>query len=291
MRFLNIDRDLLARLALTCAVLLVVVPAVACGSAADDAGMGEGAAGEAADADPGAGGNENAANAGADDHAADAGAGEHAEGEDEGHMHPADGMPTRDEEAPRDEYSKPLEVFALTGIETGATVVDIGAGAGYNTYFLSDLVGTDGMIYAVRGNEGLQMRLDSGDMSDAENVTIVGSSGEVPDGSADAVLMIREYHLAQDRPAMLAEATRMLKPGGRVAVVEVRLGDSREGYNHDSHRSGEDTVIAEFSDAGFELVTESDLLYLEGDDYSAYGGATGTRYVTDRMLLIFAKPQ
>jgi predicted methyltransferase len=106
------------------------------------------------------------------------------------------------------------------------------------------------------------------------------------------VLMVREYHLAQDRPAMLAEAQRMLKPGGRVAVVEVRLGaDQREGYNHDSHRSGEDTVIAEFAEGGFELVEESDLLHLEGDDYSAYGGATGTRYVTDRMLLVFRKPQ
>lgn len=280
MRFLNIEPNLFARLAISFALLLAVVPAVACGSAADDGGMGEGAAGEAADA-----------TAGNEDHGDDSGAGEHAEGEEEGHTHPADGMPTRAEEEARDEYSKPLEVFAATGIETGNTVVDIGAGSGYNTYFLSDLIGAEGTVYAVRGNEGLQMRLDAGDMSGAENVTMVGSTGEVPDGSADAVLMIREYHLAQDRPGMLAEAMRVLKPGGRVAVVEVRLGDSREGYNHDTHRSGEDTVIAEFNDAGFELVTESELLYLEDDDYSAYGGATGTRYITDRMLLIFAKPQ
>ena len=49
------------------------------------------------------------------------------------------------------------------------------------------------------------------------------------------------------------------------------------------------TVIQEFSEGGFELATESDILYLDGDDYSAYGGATGVRYVTDRMLLIFKK--
>lgn len=282
MRLLHIDEKFFSRLALTFALLLAVLPAVACGSTADDGGMGEGAAGDAADA----------TGSGADsaEEAADEGHGE-VGGGDEDHVHPADGMPTREEESARDQYSKPLEVFAVTGIESDATVVDIGAGTGYNTYFLSNLVGPEGTVYAVRGNEGLQMRLDSGDMANAENVTIVGSTSEVPDGSADAVLMIREYHLAQDRPAMLAEANRVLGPGGRVAVVEVRLGDSREGYDHDAHRSGEDTVIGEFTDAGFELVTESDILRLEDDDYSAYGGATGTRYITDRMLLIFAKPE
>lgn len=277
MRLLNIDNDRFARLALACALLLVVVPAVACGSAPEDAGTGEGGAGEAADA--AAGGDE------------DAGTGEatgDAEG-DAGEEHgAAEGIPNRAEEEARDEYSKPLEVYELTGIGEGDTVVDLDAFSGYNTYLLSGVVGPGGTVHAVGANEGLEARRASGDLADAANVTINAATAEVPDGSADAVLMIRTFHLAPDHAAVLAETMRMLEPGGRVAVVEVRLGDSREGYEHDTHRSGEDTIIGEFTDAGFELVTESDILRIEGDDYTVYGNP---RYITDRMLLIFAKPE
>lgn len=282
MRTRDENRSLFGRLAVTFALILMVAPIAACAGGGDDATGGEGAAGATANA------------ADAADTAEHAEGGEHGEAgaADEEHVHPAgDDVPSRADEEARDEYSKPLEVYALTEIEAGDTVVDVGASSGYNAYLLADVVGEAGTVYAVRGNEGLMARLEAGDMADVDNVELVGSTSEVPDGVADAVLLIREYHLAPDRGAVLAEVMRMLEPGGTVAVVEVRLGpDQREGYDHDSHRSGEDTVIGEFVDGGFELVTESDLLYLEGDDYSAYGGATGTRYVTDRMLLIFRKP-
>jgi predicted methyltransferase len=282
--------------------MLVVAPIAACAPGAEDA-AGENAAGnvsQAAAAEHAAVGENAAGNAshdaGVDDHvegaAMERGEGA-AMGDEEGidHVHSAgDDVPSRAEEEERDQYSKPLEVYAFAGIGEGDTVVDVGAGSGYNTYFLSDLVGESGMVYSVGGNEGLAARLEHGDLAGSVNVVIPETAAAVPDGVADAVLLVREFHLAPDHMDYLANINRMLKPGGVVAVVEVRSGQP-EGYDHDAHRSGEQSVIVEFVAGGFELVAESDILRRDDDDYSVYGGPASLRYVTDRMLLRFRKMQ
>ncbi len=294
MRLSDTDRSLRSLWALGFALLLVVAPIAACARGGEDVAN-EPADGEAMQAAAGehAAGNASG-DAGAEGHV-EGGAMEHAEGTETGseegidHVHAAgDDVPSRAEEEERDQYSKPLEVYAFAGIVAGHTVVDVGAGSGYNTYFLSDLVGESGMVYSVSGNEGLVARLEHGDLAGSVNVVIPESAAAVPDGVADAVLLVREFHLAPDHMGYLANINRMLKPGGVVAVVEVRSGQP-EGYDHDAHRSGEQTVIEEFVAGGFELVGESDILRRDDDDYSAYGGPVGLRYVTDRMLLKFRK--
>ena len=82
---------------------------------------------------------------------------------------------------------------------------------------------------------------------------------------------------------------RAMAPGGVVGVVEVRLNET-EGHNMESHRVGEQTVIADFEAAGFEYVGESDLLRRDDDDYSVFMVEGRTRYQSDRMLLKFRKP-
>jgi predicted methyltransferase len=149
------------------------------------------------------------------------------------------------------------------------------------------LVGKTGKVYAVRGSAALEERIADGDMAGTNNVVITENAAAVPDGVADVVLLIREFHLAPDHPAYLENVHRMLKASGRVAVVEVRSGKPI-GYDHTSHRSGEQTIIEEFEEGGFEFVGESDVLRRENDDYTVYA-PTGKRYITDRMLLLFRK--
>jgi predicted methyltransferase len=283
MRLTDTDRSLWSLLALGFALMLVVAPIAACAQGADEAG-GEDAAGEAQG--EGAAMEHGEATGMEHDEGAAADA---AEGLD--HVHSAGGdTPSRADEEERDQYSKPLDVFAFAGIGEGDTVVDVGAGSGYNTYLVSDLVGDAGMVYALGGNEGLVARLEHGDMAGATNVLIPENAAAIPDGAADAVLLVREFHLAPDHMGYLASVHRMLKPSGVVAVIEVRSGQP-EGYDHEAHRSGEQSVIAEFVAGGFELVAESDILRRDDDDYAVYGGPTGMRYITDRMLLRFRKTQ
>jgi len=108
------------------------------------------------------------------------------------------------------------------------------------------------------------------------------------DASVDSVVVIRWYHLLPDPPAFVAELDRIMKPGGTVGVVEVRLNQD-EGHDMTSHRVGEQTVIVDFEGGGFAYDGESDILRRDDDDYTLYWGPHGKRYMTDRMLLKFSK--
>ena len=197
---------------------------------------------------------------------------------------PAHGM----EGDSRDPYSKPEAVYAFLGIGEGDTVVDLMAGGGYNAERLAHLVGSNGTVVVERGSEDFQERAIGGDLSNY-NFAFVGDVAEIADGSVDAVIAVRAYHLFPDVPAQLAELSRAMVPGGVVGIVEVRLNEA-EGHNMESHRIGEQTVIGDFEAAGFEYVGESDILRRDDDDYAVYIVEGKTRYQTDRMLLKFRKP-
>lgn len=188
----------------------------------------------------------------------------------------------------RDHYSKPDEVYAFLGIGEGDTVVDLMAGGGYNAERLAHLVGASGTVIVEGGSEDFEDRTIDGDLSDY-SFTLVGDVAEIEDGSVNAVIAVRAYHLFPDVPAQLAELYRAMVPGGVVGIVEVRLNEA-EGHNMESHRVGEQTVIGDFEAAGFEYVGESDILRRDDDDYAVFMVEGKTRYQTDRMLLKFRKP-
>ena len=191
----------------------------------------------------------------------------------------------------RDHFSKPDQVYAFLEIGAGDRVVDVMAGGGYNAERIAHLVGETGLVVADGGSDDFRGRFDEGgDLAAAGNIGFVEGLGELEDASVDTVVAVRAYHLFPDVPASLAELHRALVPGGIVGVVEVRLNEA-EGHNMESHRLGEQTVISDFEAAGFEYLTESDILRRDDDDYSAFIQPGMTRYMTDRMLLKFRKPQ
>lgn len=222
------------------------------------------------------------------DHAADADA-DHAdaatvaEGEDAQHSH-------GDEADERDVWSKPDEVYDFLGIGSGDRVVDLMAGGGYNTLRLAARVGSDGAAIAEGGSDALRTQVIEGDATEIGNIEFVDAVAGIADSSVDSVIAVRAYHLFPDVPAVLSELHRALVPGGTVGIVEVRLNEET-GHNMDSHRMGEQTVIADMEAAGFEFVASSDLLRRDDDDYTVYVMEGKTRFMTDRMLLTFRKPQ
>ena len=196
-------------------------------------------------------------------------------------------LPSRQAELERDAGSKPQEVFDFLGIGPGDHVADIFAGGGYHTYLLSERVGPAGRVYAQGYGPGLSGRVERGDLARAENVVLVDSLTDLPEGRLDAALIVRGYHLFPDPQVLFDALMRALKPGGVVGVVEVRLGVPH-GHDMETHRMGDQQVIDEFTGAGFEFVGSSDILRNPADDHTEFW--EGRRHLTDRMLLKFARP-
>ena len=104
---------------------------------------------------------------------------------------------------------------------------------------------------------------------------------------------VRSYHDlgGTARPEAVASMYRALKAGGVVGIVEVAT--DKLGWDPETHRLNEQTVIQEFTTGGFELSARSDMLENPADDRSTSGFEEGTfdgRYDTDRYLLKFTKP-
>ncbi len=196
----------------------------------------------------------------------------------------------RPAEIARDTSSHPVEVIEWIGLERGATVADLNAGTGYHSWIFSQWVGPEGTVYTQSSYrpDTLKARVESGDLAAAGNVHYVPAIADIPDGSLDLAFTDRNYHdIPEDQVAtVLATIKSKLKPGGLFVVIDARaLG----GRDKDAHRIADDVVISEVTDAGFELVEQSEMLANPDDDH--VGPHFDDRDTLDRSLLKFQKPE
>ena len=179
------------------------------------------------------------------------------------------------------------------GIEPGITVADLWPGGGYNTHLLSRLMGDDGKVYCMMGFYGagrydtldkIEERIKEANLS---NVQIFSKPSDLPVGSIDVMVTIRNYHDTKTpRDQLLAELHAALKPNGILGIVDVAT--DRPGWDDETHRLNEQVVIDECTSNGFELVESSDMLRNPDDDHSIRGFDEG-RHTMDRYLLKFRK--
>lgn len=197
--------------------------------------------------------------------------------------------PTRPaQERERDAGSKPLEVYAFFGVQSGMTVLDLMPGGGYNTVILSKVVGDQGTVYAGPDRRGrLAERLAAAPLA---NVTLIEGVDSIPADSLDVIVTVRNVHDLEAR-GTAAEAyvsyLAALKPGGIFGVVDART--PKEGFDSETHRINQQTVIDHVTAAGFELVETSEMLANPNDDFGM-SESGGGRWSIDRMVLKFAKP-
>jgi arsenite methyltransferase len=112
-----------------------------------------------------------------------------------------------------------LELLAAT---PGERIVDVGSGTGYLLASIAEAVGPSGAAYGV-------------DPSSAMNALAVARTAGLPwvqvheshalalpvdDDSLDAAVSTQVYEYVPDVPAALAELRRVLRPGGRVLVLD-----------------------------------------------------------------------
>lgn len=151
----------------------------------------------------------------------------------------------------------PAEVIAALHLRDGENVADIGAGTGYFALPMATAVGREGCVFAVDVSPEMLDRLRS-KVADAgvENVKCVegaASSTGLLSGCAHLVFMANVWHEFDDHPAVLAEAQRLLKPGGRIAVLDWRPDVEPDHGPPIAHRIPMTSAKDSFENAGLSV--------------------------------------
>jgi protein-L-isoaspartate O-methyltransferase len=150
--------------------------------------------------------------------------------------------PEREKEEHTSKLLPPLK------IQPGDAVVDMGAGSGYYTVRLSELVGAKGKVYAVDIQpemlDILRKRLKAQKITNVEPVQGTESDPKLPAGGVDLILMVDVYHEFTHPYEMTEAMVKALKPGGRLVFVEFRLEDENVPIKV-LHRMAQKQVVKE----------------------------------------------
>ena len=125
-----------------------------------------------------------------------------------------------------------VDSFAGTGnplsagaLPPGVTVLDLGAGAGFDTLLAARQVGPTGRVIPVDMTDAMLNKARAGaEALGLKNVDPrMGYAEELPveDGEIDVVISNGVINLTPDKVATMTEINRALKPGGRIQIADI----------------------------------------------------------------------
>lgn len=153
----------------------------------------------------------------------------------------------------------PAEVIAALCLRAGDTIADVGAGTGYFSLPLAQAAGPEGKVYAVDAQEEmlllLRQKLDQAACINVEPIRAEADQTGLPATSCALFFLANLWHEIEDRAAVLKEARRVLKMGGRIAILDWRPDVEPEPGPPLAHRVDPLQAAADLRSTGFVQVT------------------------------------
>ena len=199
-----------------------------------------------------------------------------------------------------DKRRDPVKLLAFTGVRSGMTVLDLGAGGGYSTELMARAVGPTGMVYAqdaepinARAKAAFETRAKNAAMKNVVHVVRGYNDPAPPEVKFDLITFFFAYHdttyMPVDRAEMDRKLLSALKPGGFLVVADhsARPEDGTK-VGKTFHRIAEASLRQEVEAAGFKLVSSGDFLRHPEDkrDVIVFRAPTPI----DEFVLKFQKP-
>jgi predicted methyltransferase len=210
-----------------------------------------------------------------------------------------------DKDRERDAREKPAEVLAFAGVKPGMTVVDMFAGGGYYSELLAGVVGPTGKVlsvnnvpYAQYGKDAIKERFTEGRLKNVERRLVEASYINFPAKSVDLIVIVMSYHDAFwidekegwpeiNTDGFIESLKRMLKPGGKLLIVDhnAPAGTGREMTK--VHRLNEDFAKKSLTSHGFVLEKSYDGLRNKDDQLDKMVFDPAVRGKTDRYVHLY----
>lgn len=156
----------------------------------------------------------------------------------------------------RDAWQKPHQVIQALALKPDARVADLGAGTGYFSARLANMV-PQGRVYAVDIEPDMVRYLaERARREGLQNLVAVAGKPDDPrlPEKVDLILVVDVYHHIEDRTRYFRKLGQSLQPGGRIAIIDFKL-DSPQGPPP-SARVAPAAVKAEMKAAGLALAAE-----------------------------------
>ncbi len=139
---------------------------------------------------------------------------------------------------------------------------DVGCGNGYFTFPAAEIVGSKGRIFALDISsellEDIKTRVKDEKKSNIKLIKTEENDLKIDKESVDLVFSCNVVHEAKDLDLFLKEMTRILKPGGRIAIIDWKKADSEFGPPKE-HRLDKSVIIDKLKDIGFKYIKAKNL--------------------------------